>query len=103
MPGLGLTLDPSHYYAGPLQGGAFEALLPYVRHVHLRDAGGSWEEIQVPVGKGRVEFSRLFHLLRQNGYTGDFVIEYIDSIGSIETDREILAMKALVDREWPGS
>ena len=21
VPGLGLTLDPSHYYAGPLQGG----------------------------------------------------------------------------------
>lgn len=99
VPGLGLTLDPSHYYAGPLQSGDFEAVLPYVRHVHLRDAGRSWEEIQLPVGAGRVEFGRLFTLLRETGYRGDLGIEYIDSIGAIDVEREALAMKALVERE----
>lgn len=104
VPGLGLTLDPSHYYAGPLQSGEFEAVLPFVRHVHLRDAGASWQEIQRPMGTGRVEFRRLFELLRLHGYTGAFVAEYIDSIGtdgSIDVERELAAVKALVEAEWP--
>lgn len=99
VPGLGLTLDPSHYYAGPFQGGSFEAVLPYVRHVHLRDAGSSWDEIQQPVGQGRVDFGRLFQLLRQSGYLGDFGIEYIDSIGSIDVEREALAMKEVAEAQ----
>lgn len=105
VPGLGLTLDPSHYYAGPLQCGDFEAVLPFVRHVHLRDAGRSWDEIQLPVGSGRVEFRRLFELLRRQGYTGDFVAEYIDSIapGAVDVERELLKVKALVETEWLAS
>ena len=104
VPGLGLTLDPSHYYAGPLQSGDFEAVLPYVRHVHLRDAGKSWDEIQLPTGSGRVEFRRLFQLLSRQGYTGDFVAEYIDSVGApgtVDIERELLTVKAMVEAEWP--
>ena len=79
-PGLGLTLDASHYYAGPNQGSDFSAVFPYVRHVHLRDAGADWEHLQVPAGAGRVDFRRIVEGLHAQGYKGKFAIEYIDSI-----------------------
>lgn len=100
VPGLALTLDPSHYYAGPTQGQGFDEVFRAVRHVHLRDAGLSWDEIQMPVGAGKVDFDKVFAQLNAHGYTGDFVIEYIDSIGSLDTPREIVAMKNLVDQYY---
>ena len=78
--GVGLTLDPSHFHAGPNQGADFTAVFPYVRHVHLRDAGTRWEEIQVPAGSGEVDFDALVRGLHGAGYEGKFAIEYIDSI-----------------------
>ncbi|MDQ3700723.1 MAG: sugar phosphate isomerase/epimerase [Chloroflexota bacterium] len=79
VPGLGLTLDASHYYAGPNGGADFAAVLPYVRHVHLRDAGSDWDHIQVAAGTGLVDFDRLVGRLHDLGYGGKFAIEYIDS------------------------
>jgi sugar phosphate isomerase/epimerase len=78
--GVGLTLDPSHFHAGPNQGADFSAVFPYVRHVHLRDAGRRWEEIQVAAGSGEVDFDALVRGLHGAGYEGKFAIEYIDSI-----------------------
>ena len=80
VPGLGLTLDASHYYAGPNAGADFSAVYPYVRHVHLRDAGDDRDQIQVPAGSGRVDFGAIVRGLDAAGYSGKFAIEYIDSI-----------------------
>ena len=80
VPGLGLTLDASHYYAGPNQGADFNAVYPYVRHVHLRDAGSDWEHIQVPAGTGNVPFREIVAKLHALGYAGKFAIEYMDSM-----------------------
>ena len=78
--GVALTLDPSHYYAGPNQGTDFSAVFPYVRHVHLRDAGKRREELQVPAGSGEVDWDALVRGLHDAGYEGKFAIEYIDSM-----------------------
>src|SRR5262249_22114174 len=59
IPGLTLTLDPSHYIAGPNQGKPFDELFPYVRHVHLRDTGRGVGQFQVRVGQGEIEYGRL--------------------------------------------
>ena len=65
VKGLALTLDPSHFIAGPHQGGRFDQVMKYVCHVRLRDS--SKEELQVQVGKGLVEYGRLIaHLNRVN-------------------------------------
>src|SRR5262249_32006928 len=48
-PGLGLTLDPSHYLVGPNQGRPFDEIFPYVRHVHFRDTGRRPDQFQVKV------------------------------------------------------
>ena len=54
VPGLGLTLDPSHYIAGPHQGKNYDQVFPYVRHVQLRDTGRGPNQFQVRVGQGEV-------------------------------------------------
>jgi sugar phosphate isomerase/epimerase len=67
LPGLGLTLDPSHFIAGPHQGKSFEHVYPHVRHVHLRDTGRGPDQFQVRVGQGEVEYGRIVaQLLRHN-------------------------------------
>ncbi|HEX2036078.1 MAG TPA: sugar phosphate isomerase/epimerase family protein [Chloroflexota bacterium] len=88
VPGLGLTLDASHFYAGQQGGKDFSAVLPHVRHVHLRDAGDDWEHIQMPAGAGRVDFRAIVSGLHAVGYGGKFAIEYIDSIPIAAGDGE---------------
>jgi sugar phosphate isomerase/epimerase len=53
-------------------------VLPFVRHVHLRDAGSDGEHLQVAAGTGRVDFQWIVSRLHANGYAGKFAIEYID-------------------------
>jgi sugar phosphate isomerase/epimerase len=68
VPGLGLALDPSHYLAGPHQGKSYEQILPYVRHVRLRDTGRGPNQFQVRVGQGEVEYGRLVSQLSRYQY-----------------------------------
>jgi sugar phosphate isomerase/epimerase len=68
VPGLGLTLDPSHFINGPHQGGAYDEVFPYVRHVHLRDTGKAPGKFQVRVGQGEVEYGRIISLLERYRY-----------------------------------
>jgi len=80
VDGLGLTLDASHYYAGPNQGADFSAVLPFVKHVHLRDAGTDGDHMQVPAGSGKVDFRWIVTSLHRLDYEGKFAIEYIDTL-----------------------
>ncbi len=67
-PGLGLTLDPSHFTAGPHQGKNYDHVFPYVRHVHLRDTGRGPHQFQVRVGQGEVEYGRIVSQLSRYRY-----------------------------------
>lgn len=64
--GLGLTLDPSHYICGPNRGQSYDQVFPHVNHVHLRDT--TPDEVQVPVGLGEIDYSRLINQLRRESY-----------------------------------
>jgi sugar phosphate isomerase/epimerase len=68
VSGLGLTLDPSHYLAGPNQGKNYDHVFPYVRHVHLRDTGRGPNQFQVRVGQGEVEYGRIVAQLARQHY-----------------------------------
>jgi sugar phosphate isomerase/epimerase len=81
VPGLMLTLDPSHYAAGPARGEDIGPVLPYVRHVHIRDAGTSGEALQVPYGTGSVDVEQILTRLAESGYDGAVSIEYIEGFG----------------------
>jgi sugar phosphate isomerase/epimerase len=78
VPGLGLTLDPSHYIAGPNQGKSFDAVIPYVRHVHMRDTGRNPEQFQVRIGQGEVEYGRIIAQLSRCGYDRILTVEICD-------------------------
>lgn len=78
VPGLGLTLDPSHYIAGPHQGKSFDQVYPYVRHVHVRDTGRSPEQFQVRVGQGEVEYGRIISHLSRYHYDRLLTVEICD-------------------------
>lgn len=67
IDGLGLTLDPSHYIAGPNQNRNFDHVYPFVRHIRLRDTGRGIDKFQLRVGQGEVEYGRIVaHLARFN-------------------------------------
>lgn len=66
VKGLRLTLDPSHYTAGPHQGGNFDKTLKHVQHVHLRDSTKS--KLQVRVGQGEIDYGKLIGQLSKIGY-----------------------------------
>jgi sugar phosphate isomerase/epimerase len=68
VPGLGLTLDPSHFINGPHQGAGFDEVFPYVRHVQLRDTGRAPGKFQVRVGQGEVEYGRIISQLERCHY-----------------------------------
>jgi sugar phosphate isomerase/epimerase len=78
VPGLGLTLDPSHYLAGPHQGKGYDQVFPYVRHVHLRDTGRGANQFQVRVGQGEVEYGRIIAQLERHDYDRALVVDVRD-------------------------
>jgi sugar phosphate isomerase/epimerase len=68
VPGLGVTLDPSHYLAGPHSAKNYDPLFPYVRHVQLRDTGRGANQFQVRVGQGEMEYGRIVAQLARCNY-----------------------------------
>jgi sugar phosphate isomerase/epimerase len=66
VPGLGITLDPSHYLVGTHPAQDYDDLFPHVRHVRLRDTAP--DRLQVRVGQGQVEYGRIVSLLARARY-----------------------------------
>lgn len=100
VPGLGVTLDPSHLYAGPNKGEEYSAVLPLVKLVHLRDA--TLQHLQVPAGTGLVDFRWLAGRLHAQKYSGRFAIKYVDRVpttivrdgeGSTDVSTNVLRMR----------
>jgi sugar phosphate isomerase/epimerase len=78
VPGLALSLDPSHYINGPHAGASFDDLFPFVQHVQLRDTGKRPGEFQVRVGQGQVDYSRIVSLLERYGYKRALSVAILD-------------------------
>jgi len=98
VPGLGLTLDPSHYIAGPHQGRSYDQVYPYVRHVHLRDTGRNPEQFQVRVGQGEVEYGRIIAQLSRRNYDRLLTVEICDIPDApFAMDAEVRKLKYLLE------
>lgn len=78
VQGLGLTLDASYYICGKYANHSFSQVYPYVYHVHLRDT--SLSEIQVPVGLGELDYSRIIAQLRQRNYSRALSVEILPEL-----------------------
>ncbi len=86
--GLGLTLDPSFYIAGPNKGKTFDQVYPYVYHVHLRDS--TPEHVQVQVGLGEIDYSRLINQLARERYNRALSVDLLaDQPGEPPTNRPL--------------
>jgi len=97
VDGLKITLDPSHFTIQGLRLDDYRFLLPHVAHVHFRDAGvNGWDEVQVPLGKGKVEFGAIVRALKEVGYNGAISCEYIDTIGGVDIPENLKALKSLL-------
>ncbi len=84
VPGLKLTLDPSHYYAGPNQGAPFPQLLPYVEGTGFRAGAMTWASIQLPWGEGPIDFAAIVRGLEARGYQGFYVAEYLEGFNQLD-------------------
>lgn len=85
VPGLGLTLDPSHYIYGPHQGAGFDQVFPHVYHVHLRDTRR--DRFQTRVGQGEIEYGRLVTQLARYDYRRALSVELLE-LPEDDFDRE---------------
>jgi sugar phosphate isomerase/epimerase len=98
VPGLGLTLDPSHYIAGPQAGKAFDQVYPHVRHVHLRDTGRGPNQFQVHIGQGEVEYGRLIGQLARYQYDRLLTVDIRDLAASdFPREHEVRKLKYLLE------
>lgn len=82
IPTIGVTLDPSHFVAGPHQGKSFDQLFPYVRHVHLRDSGRRMDQLQVRIGRGEIEYGRIVTSLTRYQFIGSLAVEIEDFVAN---------------------
>lgn len=78
VPGLGITLDPTHYMVGPHKGDLPEDLYKLVRHVRVRDSGHEPDQFQMCVGQGKIEYGRIIAKLERLGYNRVVAIDYHD-------------------------
>lgn len=70
----GLVYDVSHVVAGGIDEVALARELgERVAHVHLRDAAP--DDINLSIGRGRVDFAGVIGALTEHGYTGRYVLE----------------------------
>jgi sugar phosphate isomerase/epimerase len=98
VPGLGLTLDPSHYIQGPNRGADFDVVYPYVQNVHLRDTGKEPDEFQVRIGQGEVEYGRIVNLLERHGYDRGLTVSILDQPeSSFDIEVEVRKLKLLLE------
>ncbi len=66
VDGLGITLDPSVYIAGPAKAKSLDKILKFVCNVHLRDTRP--DAFQVSVGQGEVDYGKIATQLSRDGY-----------------------------------
>jgi sugar phosphate isomerase/epimerase len=98
VPGLGLTLDPSHYICGPHQNGSFDEVYPYVQNVHFRDTGKKPGEFQVRVGQGEVEYGRVVSQLERHGYNRALTVAIRDDMENpFDVEVEVRKLKLLLE------
>ncbi|MEO6808668.1 MAG: sugar phosphate isomerase/epimerase [Isosphaeraceae bacterium] len=98
VPGLGLTLDPSHYINGPHQGGSFDEVYPFVQNVHLRDSGKGPDEFQVRVGQGNIEYGRIVNQLERHGYNRALTVAILDDRENpFDVEIEVRKLKLLLE------
>lgn len=95
VPGVKLTLDPSHLIANL---SAMESLMKHVVHVRLRDTAKSGDQFQVCVGQGDIDFGKIVGHLERLGYDRALTVDIRDvADGAMAVDAEVRKLKYLLE------
>lgn len=96
IPGMGLTLDPSHYTVGPHAKADYDMLFPLVRHVRLRDSGR--EQFSTRIGQGEIDYGRIVGHLDRVRYTRALSVDiHDDPLPDFPVDVEARKLKYLLE------
>ena len=79
VDGLGITLDPSVYVAGPAKGKSLDKILKFVYNVHLRDSRP--DAFQVSVGQGEIDYGKLATQLDREKYDRALTVHMVPQEG----------------------
>ncbi len=98
LPALKLTLDTGHANIGSPRGKRtlklIETFGDRIDHVHISDNFGK-EDNHLPVGSGRINFSKILKALKKTGYNGTVTFEVFTP------DREYLRLsRRMFDNMW---
>jgi sugar phosphate isomerase/epimerase len=94
IDGLGITLDPSVFIAGPAKNKSLDKILKYVYHVHLRDTKPG--RFQVSVGQGDVDYAKLIAQLEREHYDRALSI-HISPMEGLEHRVELRKLRRLLE------
>lgn len=96
VSGLGVTLDPSHFLRQTSPERAIDLVAPYTYHVLLRDSTA--DALQVQVGLGELDYSRLITQLRRSGYDRALSIELLpELLSDLQRPLELRKMRMLLE------
>lgn len=100
---LGINFDPANLIMngrGSCPAVALKFLGPYIRGFHVKDAlqlvAPECQKIEVPAGKGDVDYPRIVEVLREIGYDGYLTIEYEKS-SDPNLEQTIAEIKAYIE------
>ncbi len=94
IEGLGITLDPSVFIAGPAKNKSLDKILKFVYHVHLRDSKP--DKFQVSVGQGTVDYAKLITQLEREKYDRALSI-HISPMEGLEHRVELRKLRRLLE------
>jgi sugar phosphate isomerase/epimerase len=98
VPGLALTLDPSHYIHEPQKTTGFDELYPFVQNVQFRDTGKGPGEFQVRIGQGKIDYARVVNQLNRQNYQRGLSVTIRDDLDSpFEAEVEVRKLKLLLE------
>jgi sugar phosphate isomerase/epimerase len=96
VPGLGLTLDVSHYMVGKYSHQSYDMVFPHVYHVHFRDSTS--KQLQVPVGLGEIDYSRIISQLERYNLCKMLSVEFLpDQYGDADRHLELRKIRMLLE------
>jgi len=94
VPGLTVTLDPTHYIYGCPKPKDYDSILDYVSHVRLRDS--TKDNFQVQIGQGVIEYGRLVIQLGLAGYKRALCVD-LGIMPNIDPIAELRKMRLLLE------
>ena len=97
-PGLGLTLDPSHFLQGPHPQRRLRRRFSLRSERPLARYGTGPGEFQVRVGQGQIEYARIVNLLQRYGYNRSLTVAIIDRPDNpFDREVELRKLKLLLE------